>query len=72
MTVQCRTFVDHHFSSKNIACEMNNGRGKFKRVNCLKSPRVKNSNEAKHSRGVQPVWGFRVANFSCLSTLRIL
>ncbi|HCI09083.1 MAG TPA: hypothetical protein DE314_17280 [Sulfitobacter sp.] len=55
--------IYHHFSSKNIVCEMNNGRGKFKRVNCLKSPRVKNSNEAKHSRGVQPVWGFRVADF---------
>ena len=49
--------IYHHLGNKNIMCEMNDGRGNFKRVKCLKAPVVKNHG------WVQPVWGFRVADF---------
>jgi hypothetical protein len=49
--------IYHHLGNKNIMCEMNDGRGNFKRVRCLKAPVVKNHG------WVQPVWGFRVADF---------
>lgn len=49
--------IYHQLGAKYIKCEINDGRGNFKRVDCLKAPRVLNNN------WVQNVWGFRVADY---------
>jgi len=49
--------VYHQLGAKYVKCELNDGKGNFKRRDCLKAPRSKN-------RGwVQNIWGFKLADY---------
>ena len=49
--------IYHQLGAKYVKCEFNDGRGNFKRTDCLKAPRSLNHSWA------QNIWGFRVADF---------
>ena len=49
--------IYHQLGAKYVKCELNDGRGNFKRTDCLKAPRSLNHG------WVQNIWGFRVADF---------
>jgi hypothetical protein len=49
--------VYHRLGAKYIECEINDGRGNFKRKNCLRAPKILNHG------WTQNVWGFRVADY---------
>lgn len=49
--------IYHQLESKYVKCELNDGRGNFKRVDCMRAPKVLNNG------WVQNIWGFKVADY---------
>lgn len=49
--------IYHQLGAKYIKCEINDGRGNFKRKDCMLAPKVLNHG------WIENVWGFRVADF---------
>jgi peptidoglycan hydrolase-like protein with peptidoglycan-binding domain len=49
--------IYHHLGATSIQCEINDGRGNFKRKNCMRAPKTFNQPYA------QNIWSFRIADF---------